>query len=102
MGRQHAKLHAFAKLLMSVARHMYACTQTCVMEVCFTTKNQVAKKPTKRVCSYKKSQQIDLLFAHLIIADITSELKNCIFTEIAPRTLPAIQYLVLVLPVQGV
>ena len=38
VGGQHAKLHAFAKQLMGVARRTYACTQTCVMEVCFTTK----------------------------------------------------------------
>ena len=42
-----------------------------------------------RVSSYTKSQQIDLKhlsFAHSIIADITSELKNYTFAEIAPRT----------------
>ena len=38
LGRKHAKLHAFAMQLMGVARRTYACTQTCVMEVCFTTK----------------------------------------------------------------
>jgi len=38
VSRRHAKLHAFAKQLMSVARHTYACTQTCEVEVCFTTK----------------------------------------------------------------
>jgi len=35
VGRQHAKLHAFAKQFMGCT---YACTQTCVIEVCFTTK----------------------------------------------------------------
>jgi len=34
-----------------------------------------------------QSLQIDLLFAHFIIADITSGLKNCLFAEIVPRTI---------------
>ena len=34
-SRRHAKLHAFAKQLMGVAR-TYAC-QICEVEVCFTT-----------------------------------------------------------------
>ena len=34
-----------------------------------------------------QSLQFDLLFAHFIIADITSGLKNCLFAEIAPRTI---------------
>ena len=38
VGRRCAKLHAFAKQLMGMARRTYACTQTCVMAVCFTTK----------------------------------------------------------------
>ena len=38
VGRRHPKLCAFAKPLMGVARHTYACTQTCVVEVCFTIK----------------------------------------------------------------
>ena len=41
------------------------------------------------VCSCTKSQQIDLkhlLFAHFIIADNASELKNCTFTEIVSHT----------------
>jgi len=37
VSRQHTKLHAFAKQLMHMAHHMYACTQTCGVEVCFTT-----------------------------------------------------------------
>ena len=35
VSRRHTK---FAKQLMGVARRTYACTQTCEMEVCFTTK----------------------------------------------------------------
>ena len=31
--------------------------------------------------------QIDSLFAHFIITDITSGLKNCLFAEIAPHTI---------------
>ena len=31
--------------------------------------------------------QIDLLFAHFIIADITSGLNNSLFAEFAPRTI---------------
>jgi len=61
---------------------MYACIQTCDVKVCFATK-------VSRVCSYAKSQQVDhkdLLFAHFIITDIISELKNCTFTEIVRRT----------------
>ena len=88
VGRWHAKLHAFAKQLMGMAHHKYACTQTCEVEVCFTTKIN-SQRPTKRICNYTKSQQIDhkyLLFAHFIIADINSELKNCTFTEIAPHS----------------
>ena len=38
VSTQHAKLHAFAKQLMGVAHHTYACTQTCEVEGCFTTK----------------------------------------------------------------
>ena len=38
VSRQHTKLHAFANQFMGIARHTYACTQTCEMEVCFTTK----------------------------------------------------------------
>ena len=38
VGRWHTKLHAFAKQLMDMARCMYACIQTCEVEVCFTTK----------------------------------------------------------------
>ena len=34
-----------------------------------------------------KSLQFDLLFAHFIIADITSGLKNCLFAEIVPHTI---------------
>jgi len=38
VSRWHTKLHVFAKQFMSVARRLYACTQTCEVEVCFTTK----------------------------------------------------------------
>ena len=38
VSRRHTKLHAFAKQFMGVVRRPYACTQTCEVEVCFTTK----------------------------------------------------------------
>jgi len=38
LSGRHPKLHAFAKQLMGVAHRMYACTQACVIEVCFTAK----------------------------------------------------------------
>ena len=38
VSRQHAKLHAFAKQLMGMARCLYASIQTCEVEVCFATK----------------------------------------------------------------
>ena len=63
---------------MGMACRAYACTQICEVEVCFTTKLG-SKRPTNRVCNNTKSQQIDLkhlLFAHFIIADVTSELKT--------------------------
>ena len=40
VDRRHNKLHAFAKQLMGVAHRTYACTQTCVMEVCFYNKSR--------------------------------------------------------------
>ena len=38
VSKWHVKLHAFAKQLMGGTCRMYGCTQTCDMEVCFTTK----------------------------------------------------------------
>ena len=40
VSRRHTKLHAFAKQLMGVACRTYAYTQTCEVEVCFTTGQQ--------------------------------------------------------------
>ena len=67
--RQHI-IYTFTKRLMGWAPHTYACIRTSDVEIPFTTKVG-SLKSTKRICSYAKSQQIDLLFAHFIIAAIT-------------------------------
>ena len=38
VSRRHIKLYVFAKQLMGVAHHLYACTQTCQVKVCFIAK----------------------------------------------------------------
>ena len=38
VSRWYAKSHVFLKQLMGVAGRTYACTQTCEVKVCFTTK----------------------------------------------------------------
>ena len=80
------KFYTFTKWLMGGAPRTYAFKWTSEVEIPFITKVGSWRSP-KRISSYAKSQQIDLLFAHFIIADITSRLKNCLFTEIAPRTI---------------
>jgi len=83
---------------MGGAPRTYACIRTSEVEILFTTKvgNVASRRSTKRIRSYAKSLQIDLLFAHFIIADITSGLKNGLFAEIAPRTIYPLYGIVLI------
>jgi len=71
------------KQLMGGAPRTYACIQISEVEIPFTAKVG-SWEIYNKVHSYTKLQQIhhqDLLFADFIIADITSVLKICLFTE---------------------